>query len=163
MIGGIYIRKVHVPDLKYLLDWENNPENWEVSDTTQPYTQEEMMQFIIDQQNGDAEQCRYIICNEISHLPLGTVDLFAIDPINKTAEVGILIAKNKYRRHGYALLALLHLIAICREEYGLNHLFCFIEAENNASIGLFEKAGFKWQNTEVKNQKRIHRYRVDIR
>ena len=134
MNGGIYLRKVQIPDLKYLLDWENNPENWEVSNTTKPYSEEEMFQFILDQQSGDSEQCRYIICHEISHLPLGTVDLFDIDKGKGSAEIGILIAQAKYRRKGYALMALLYLIALSREEYRLNHLFCYIEEGNTASI-----------------------------
>ena len=162
MVGGIYLRKVQIPDLKYLLDWENDPENWEVSDTEQAYSQEEMLQFILDQQMGDSEQCRYIICHELSHLPLGTIDLFSIDHQKKTAEVGILIAERKYRRKGYALLALLYLIALCKEEYHLNHLFCYIDAENKASVGLFEKAGFRWLKTLKRKNKNLHLYQVDL-
>ncbi len=163
MLGSIYLRKVELQDLQYLLAWENDPENWEVSNTVQPYSKEEMYQFILDQLIGDHEQVRYMICHELTRLPIGTIDLFAIDHVNGQAELGILIAEKKYRRQGHALTALLHLIALCREEYKINHLFCFIDDENSSSIGLFEKAGFKWQRKLKKDQKILHLYQVDLR
>lgn len=163
MVGGIYIRKVYIPDVKYLLDWENDPENWEVSNTKTPYTEEEMVQFISDQINGDQEQIRFIICHELSHRPLGTIDLFDINETTHSAEVGILISERKNRRKGYALMAILHLIALCKEEYNINHLFCYIEDENRSSIGLFEKAGFKWVKSQQKDQKKLNLYQVDLR
>jgi len=42
----IAIRDVVAEDLKLIYQWENNPENWEVSETTKPFTFEEIKALI---------------------------------------------------------------------------------------------------------------------
>ena len=44
-------------------------------------------------------------------LPYGCVDLYAYDPLNRRAAVGIMVA-TEHRRHGYALAMLAALVAV---------------------------------------------------
>ncbi|MBR1784337.1 MAG: GNAT family N-acetyltransferase [Bacteroidales bacterium] len=72
-------------------------------------------------------------------LPYGCVDLYAYDPINRRAAVGIAVA-TAHRRHGHALAMLRALAA----QFGgtLHTLYADIAATNTASLALFEKAGY---------------------
>lgn len=72
-------------------------------------------------------------------LPYGCVDLYAYDPLNRRAAVGIMVA-TEYRRQGYALAMLEALAEHYRDT--LHCLYADIAASNSASIALFRKAGY---------------------
>ena len=140
----IFLRQLQMADLPYLLQWENDPENWEVSDTTTPYTEAEMIDFIVEQNYFlSTGQLRLMICLQKKDLPIGAIDLFDIDPIQRSAGVGILIQEKKFRRKGYASEALITLRNFCINELKLEHLHCCIHTTNLASIQLFLNCGFK--------------------
>jgi diamine N-acetyltransferase len=73
---------------------------------------------------------------------IGTIDIFDFDPFHKRAGLGILIADEKYRRKGYASMALKCLIDYCFETLLLHQLYCNILDNNCESIDLFVKLGF---------------------
>jgi diamine N-acetyltransferase len=75
-------------------------------------------------------------------ITIGTIDLFEFDPFHKRAGVGILIADERYRRRGYASMALKSLTDYCFSTLQMHQLFCNILANNCESIDLFRKAGF---------------------
>jgi diamine N-acetyltransferase len=71
--------------------------------------------------------------------PVGAIDLYGYDPLNRRCAVGIMVAK-EYRRQGYAL-AMLH--ALEAQYSGIIHcLYADIAATNTASLALFRKAGY---------------------
>ena len=74
-------------------------------------------------------------------LPYGCVDLYAYDPLNKRAAIGIMVA-NEYRRQGYALAMLHRLKEIAKDTYNLHTIYADIAALNTASLALFRKAGY---------------------
>lgn len=74
-------------------------------------------------------------------LPYGCVDLYNYDPLNRRAAVGIMVA-NEYRRQGYAIAMLNELSRLSSSSFHLHCLYADIAANNNASIALFEKAGY---------------------
>ena len=74
-------------------------------------------------------------------LPYGCVDLYAYDPLNKRAAVGIMVA-NEYRRQGYGLAMLKALKELSTTNYKLHTLYADIAASNTASLALFKKAGY---------------------
>ncbi|MBR4506232.1 MAG: GNAT family N-acetyltransferase [Bacteroidales bacterium] len=74
-------------------------------------------------------------------LPYGCVDLYAYDPLNRRAAVGIMVAK-EYRRQGYGLAMLHALQQTASETYRLHSLYADIAAPNTASLALFKKAGY---------------------
>ena len=72
--------------------------------------------------------------------PVGAVDLYGYDPLNRRCAVGIMVA-TEYRRQGYAL-AMLH--ALEAQYSGIIHcLYADIAATNTASLALFQKAGYQ--------------------
>jgi diamine N-acetyltransferase len=149
----IKLRAVEPSDASQLLLWENNPENWAISNTQIPFSLASINLFIEAQENDIyiSKQVRFIIENEAEMV--GCIDLFDFDPKNLRAGVGILIEK-AHRQKNYAFQALLELEKIARNTLFLNQLFAFIEIENEGSIALFQKSGFvqcgllkSWQRT----------------
>jgi diamine N-acetyltransferase len=74
---------------------------------------------------------------------VGTLDLYDYSALHQRAGVGIAVLKTE-RRHGYAQAALTQLLSYAREALRLHQLYCTIAETNEASIKLFEKAGFQW-------------------
>ena len=74
-------------------------------------------------------------------MPYGCVDLYAYDPMNRRAAVGIMVA-TEYRRQGYGLAMLNELRRLATANYKLHTLYADIAAPNAASLALFRKAGY---------------------
>lgn len=72
--------------------------------------------------------------------PVGCIDLYNYDPLNRRCAVGIMVA-NEYRRQGYALAMLRALET--QQAASLHTLYADIAAPNTASINLFRKAGYE--------------------
>lgn len=72
---------------------------------------------------------------------VGCIDLYAYDPLNRRAAVGIMVA-NEYRRQGHGLAMLHALRQLAATTYRLHTLYADIAAPNTASIALFSKAGY---------------------
>ncbi len=134
----ISLRPLSAADSEILEAWENDPEVWKYSSFPQgdgpPYSSRELAQFIDNQGDG---QFRFVVC--LDDRPVGFVDLFDVEA--GSAGVGILIYGGGERRgYGTRAVRLLSELAFC--ELGLGELWCIVEAENVASIRLFERCGF---------------------
>ena len=102
--GKITLRSVDIGDVATILQWENDPTLAQYSDPHLPYTEQDIVEFIVEQQRGfEANgQLRLMIC--LDNHPIGAIDLF--NHKGTTAEVGVLIYDNRLRRQGYATQAL---------------------------------------------------------
>lgn len=146
----IFLRPVTLTDLRILLEWENNPANWEVSGTTVPFSEEEMIDFIVDQTDYKAtRQLRLMICLNELQISIGAIDLFEMDDVQQTAGVGILINDPQHRNKGYATEALELLKAIAQSELNLSKLYCTIQPHNHMSKQLFKRCGFSMNSADA--------------
>lgn len=146
-------------DVEKLFEWENNPDNWQVSDTHSAFTREQIEVFVKQPQSlNENKQQRFMVC--LDNNPIGCIDLFEYDVVIKSAGVGVLIAKKAYRNKGYAAKALNLLIDKCRNELNIVHLFCNIYKENKASIRLFEKCGFQFVDERKLEGKSVNYYEL---
>ena len=64
MLSGklVSLRATEPADVDSIYEWENDPENWLVSDTVAPYSRHQILQFI--NQSNDiymSHQCRFMI------------------------------------------------------------------------------------------------------
>jgi len=71
----------------------------------------------------------------------GRTNLRGIDRVAGTAEVGYRIARSEVRR-GLGSLAMTHLMALARTQYGLRVLSAWISPQNHGSLRIAEKYGF---------------------
>lgn len=140
----IALRLPQISDAQTILLWENNPDNWGVSDNDSPYSLNDIIQLIESFQNSiNPSQIRFIIYS--SEYLLGAVDIFDINYENKTGAIGILIAEHEFRRRSYASKAL-KLIEEEARKLGIDRLSALIHSENEQSRNLFEKLGYLIQS-----------------
>lgn len=152
----ISLRAVEPTDLDILMQWENNPEFWHVSNTLTPFSKELLEHYVHSAQDIYAvKQIRLMIDELASHKTVGAIDLFDFDPRHQHAGVGILIDPD-FRKKGFAADAIVLIKKYARDIVGIRNLSATIIEDNKASIQLFEKAGFqkigqrkKWFNKGV--------------
>ncbi len=144
----IKLRAIEPSDLDVLYKWENDPENWLVSNTMTPFSRHVLQKYIENAQLDiyEAKQLRLMIdwMDEPHEVPeiIGTIDLFDFDPLHLRAGVGILIASKENRMQGLASEALAILIEYAFQSLLLHQLYCNISEDNQASLKLFKKFGF---------------------
>ena len=143
----IQLRECRGEDASILLEWENNKDNWRVSDRSEVLSLKDLESLIETQQNAensyDLDQYRYLICESKTGRPIGTIDFYETDWEKDTAYVGILIAKREDRGKGAGAIALELILGRMSQELELEKAFARILPDNEASVRLFEKAGFK--------------------
>jgi diamine N-acetyltransferase len=161
--ANIYLRNLTPLDASNLFDWENNPENWEVSNTEKLFTREEIEEFVHQPQDINLnQQLRFMICTNEGNQPIGCIDLFDYE-VKKSVGIGILIADKKFRNKGYATQALKLLIDYCRNELKVANIFCNIFKTNTPSIRLFENCGFKVIEKRMLDGKKVNYFELKIR
>ncbi len=140
----VYLRSPKFEDVDFLLQLENNPEIWEVSQTTEPFSRRDIETFVLENKHDllQEQQQRFIIVLSDSDTTVGTIDLFQYDADEETAGVGISILP-EYRRRGLATEALCQLVDYAFKKIKLKKLYCSIFKDNIASIKLFQNCGFR--------------------
>jgi diamine N-acetyltransferase len=150
----IVLRAPEPGDIDILYQWENDREIWQVSNTITPFSKYILEKYIENAHLDiyQVKQLRLMIDVRSENDPpltVGAVDLFDFDPLNLRAGVGILIGNKNHRNKGYATLALKKIIEYCFDILQLHQLFCNITADNNDSLKLFEKCGFKITGSKI--------------
>ncbi len=148
---NISLRALEPEDIDYLYKWENDTENWRVSNTQAPFSRFVLEQYIATSHQDiySVKQLRLMICDN-ENTPVGCIDLFDFEPSHLRAGIGVLIADKSDRRKGYASEALELLIEYCHDTLNLHQLYCNITIDNEPSVLLFQKHGF--QITGIKKQ-----------
>lgn len=134
------IRPIDSTDIDQVLSWENNPELWEVSQNESEYSREDIVNLIEELKDfKKCKQARWII--GLENHPIGTIDVFNVDFNSNSCEVGVFIEK-EYRKSGYGLMAL-RLVELEDKLISMNSIKAKIFEQNQMSINLFLKAGYK--------------------
>ncbi len=145
LIGkNVYLRPLEPEDLMLLHSIENNEEFWEISNTITPYSKFILKQYLENSYKDifEVKQLRLVIC-KTNKEAIGLIDIFDFDAKNMRAGVGILINKEEEKKKGQGFEALQLLCNYCFTHLQLHQLYCNISQDNDASIRLFSKAGFK--------------------
>lgn len=166
--NDIKLRPPIISDLGLLMRWENNVENWQVSDTTQEFSEELMTQFIISDHNLVKHlQLRLMIINKTNNDVVGTLDLFDYNENEGTAGIGILIGEKQNRKKGLAKKAIQLLIRKAAETWKLKIVFASMFTSNFASVRLFEGLNFELVRVQVNidsnkkhNEEMVMQYRL---
>ncbi len=139
----INLRALEPEDLQFLYDSENNEDYWEVSATQAPFSKFLLKQYLENAHMDiyEAKQLRLVIESKEENKPVGMIDLYDFDPLNKRAGIGILVDKN-YQKKGIASEALRLLISYAFHYLNVHQLHANITTDNTVSIALFEKLKF---------------------
>lgn len=145
----IQLRALEPEDLDFIYEIENNPEIWEISGTTSPFSKHVLRQYLKNchQDIYEAKQLRLGITAK--EKVIGLIDLFDFDPKNRRAGIGIIIHENAERNKGVGTEALTLLCEYAFDTLDLHQVYANVGADNTASIKLFKKLGF----TEVGTKK----------
>lgn len=141
----IRLRALEPEDLSVLYEWENNTALWVHGNTLTPYSKLALRQYISDTQQQDiyqAKQLRLMIELKDSDDVVGTIDLYDFDFHNSRAGIGILIA-DAFRQRGLASQALELIHHYAFSFLKIHQLYAYIAVDNEYSLRLFEKTGYK--------------------
>ena len=153
----IRLRSIELSDIDFLFSVENNQDNWEQSNTLTPFSKHILKEYIKNSHLDifTTKQLRLAIESVDEKKTAGFIDLFDYDPFHLRAGIGIVITEKERRKH-YASNALTLLTDYSFKVLKLNQLYCNISEDNNKSLELFKKSGFKisgkkleWINTET--------------
>ncbi len=141
----MYLRALEPTDLDFLYQLENDEHVWEVSNTTKPFSKYILKQYLDNSHQDiyEAKQLRLVICTAEEQKTVGFIDLFDFEPRHRRVGVGILIFDTKDRGKGYAAEALKLMENYAKVHLKIHQLYANISADNDRSIALFEKAGYK--------------------
>lgn len=140
----LFLRAIEPSDVDTLFIWENDVENWRVSETKAPFSRQLLAEFTTSTQDLFLhKQIRFMICLNADQKAIGTLDLFDYDPINRSAGIGILIQRDEDKGNGYASESLEIILEYSKSILNLKNLFANMHASNVASIGLFEKLNYQ--------------------
>lgn len=140
----LYLRPLEPEDLDFIHTIENDESVWEISNTITPYSKFLIQQYLEHAHKDiyEVKQLRLVISNYDDDA-IGLIDVFDFDIKNRRAGIGILISDTAQRHKGYGKEALQLLSNYCFKHLDLHQLYCNISEENEVSIQLFEKQGFK--------------------
>jgi|SaaInlStandDraft_1057018.scaffolds.fasta_scaffold89813_2 diamine N-acetyltransferase len=146
----IFLRLVELRDAALILGWETNKGLGRYTEIDAPLTIGFIEAIIKEQHNVfDTGQVRFIICNSHTNMPVGMVDLYNIDFIIESAEVGIAIVDSINRRKGFASAALDEIKEYAANVIGVYCLRSFVEVDNLPSSILFKSLGYEIEESNV--------------
>ena len=137
------LRAPEMTDLEVMYSMENDPELWDVTNFSVPYSRFTLKTYI---ENASCDmfadrQLRLMIVRYADAEVLGTIDITDFAPRHARGEVGISIRK-EFRKQGYAREALQLLCDYAFRFLHLAQLNAHVFADNTASLQLFESCGF---------------------
>lgn len=139
----VWLRALEPEDLEVLYEMENDPQTWDITNFTVPYSRFALRQYIENVQNDmfADRQLRLMIVSRSDNQIIGTVDITDFEPRHARGEVGIAV-RHAYQGKGYATETL-HLL--CKYAFGflrMHQLTAHVAVDNEASIRLFSTCGF---------------------
>ncbi len=141
---NIYLRAMEQEDTDLLYEWENNIELWHVSNTQTPFSRHVLRDFVENSQYDiyTNKQLRLMVVETSTNETIGTIDFFDFEVQHARVGIGIYIHKN-YTGKGYAFESLNLAINYCFTILHLKQVYSLVNANNEPSLRLFEKAGFQ--------------------
>jgi diamine N-acetyltransferase len=137
----VKLRAAEPADVDKIFEWENDPENWLVSNTIAPYSKHQILQFIESANDIFASNQLRLMITLHTGETVGCVDLFDFDPKNKRAGLGVLIDP-VFRSKGLAREALRLTISYGFDLLELHGFYAEVLSSNESSQRLFESTGF---------------------
>lgn len=140
---NLYLRALEPEDLDFILEVENNEEFWEISTTRAPYSRFLIKKYIQNSHRDifEVKQLRLMICNTDDRR-IGLIDIFDLEPRDRRAALGILLAEKNNRGKGYGSEVLRLICDYCFSRLGLHQVYACVNSDNTESRRLFEKNDF---------------------
>lgn len=141
--GHIRLRAMEPEDLELIYGIENDPQLWDISNFTVPYSRYVIKQYMESSQCDvfSDKQLRMMIERIEDGMTMGIIDVTDFAPMHGRGEVGIVI-RREFRGEGYAKDALTLLCEYVFDFLHLKQLIVHITTDNEVSMRLFASCGF---------------------
>ncbi len=142
--SNLRLRAPEKGDLDFLFHIENDTRLWMVSACKVPYSRFQLQHYIETNAHDlyVDRQARMMIEQCGTGELLGAVDLFDFSPVDRRAEVGIVV-EGGHRGKGYGREALALMCDYAEHVLDLHQLYAYVLEENVAAHRLFASCGFK--------------------
>jgi RimJ/RimL family protein N-acetyltransferase len=140
----IRLRALEKKDLPLFVDWLNDPEVTRGLVHYLPFSMEEEEAWYENIRKGPREEYPLMIDVQTGGgwMPIGDLNLFAMDWRIRSAELGIVIGAKEYWDQGYGTEAVGLLLRHGFHTLNLNRVFLRVYEDNTRAIRAYEKAGF---------------------
>jgi len=137
----IYLRPIEPADEQKLRKWINDPEIWQYLTHRPPVNAVREREFIEGVGRNLADYCFGLVVRTGDRL-IGSAGLHQIQPVNRSAVLGIMIGDKQYHGKGFGTEAVRLIVRYGFDELNLNRLALHVFAHNYRAIGCYQKAGF---------------------
>lgn len=128
-------------DLALLYQWADDPESALMSEPYRPAAWAMQQEFWLNA-NAHPDRVFFAIRAQPDTTIIGFVQIIAIDPIHRSAKLGIKIGNADAQGKGYGREALMLAIDYCWQHLNLSRVALDVFAHNQRAIGLYETIGF---------------------
>ncbi|MBL0389141.1 GNAT family N-acetyltransferase [Tumebacillus sp. ITR2] len=137
------LRPLLLQDLPFIHELYNEPSVHHQAVLTSMDVSLEKLEALLRYWLTDAKHLHFVI-EDVDGTPLGLSQIFEIDRINRTCEVGALLLP---RSQGKGIIALLHehQMKVARDVLGVTTIHAQTVAYNSHSLHVLEKLGFQQQ------------------
>jgi len=139
----IYLRALEPSDYLISHKWRNDPFIQDGVTGNKVFVSSEQERLWIENSIKDKESIRLAICLKEDDRYIGNTYMINIDWINRTCQAPIFIGDPAVRGKGLAVQARLQMLTFAFFERNMNKVWAHVLSENNASIKMNEKVGFK--------------------
>jgi len=144
---SIYFRKPEPPDLDSLLKQKNDPEIKRcLGGFAHPLSRKDLEDWL-EWHRKKTDEVLWSIIDAPTDICLGHVGLYRVDPVSRSAELGVMIGLKEAWGKGIGRLAVLHASRYAFESMNLNRLSLTVLATNERAIRLYERIGFSLEGT----------------
>lgn len=133
-------------DLPQLLLWSDDPAIARYNEPYIPKNADRERDFWLNS-SGDTRRVFFAIRARPDPAIIGHVQIMDIQPIHRSASLGVLIGRPENRGKGHGRAAMQLAIAYCWRHLNLSRLSLSVHASNAAAIALYEKLGFAIEGT----------------
>lgn len=141
MNENIVLRPLTVEDTDLIVKWRNDENVKKYFIYQGEFTKEGHLHWV-DTKIKSGEVVQFIIVENETNSPIGSVYIRDIDYSNKKAEYGIFIGEENAKGKGYGTQAAKLMIAYAFDELKLHRLYLRVYADNERAIASYKKAGF---------------------
>lgn len=164
MIGGqVYMRGLEREDLRALAAWVSDSEVTGLLVMGERPATRERLEDQWEQERGSDRDVTMAVCDRQNHEFIGTAGLYSISWIARSAELRVFLGSKKHWNRGIGTECTKLVVAYGFEKLNLNKVWLGVNAENEAAVRVYEKAGFVREGVLREEQYRNFRYYDAIR
>lgn len=140
----IVLREYQIEDLPYARAWVNDTQTTDMLSHIflMPQTYDSTEQYYRSILEGRSAGYHFIIAHRENSQYIGQIDLFSLQQVDRTAELGIVIGAPKDRGKGYGREALALLLGYAFDRCNLHRIHLTVKADNVQAQRCYESCGF---------------------